>query len=160
MSSCTSGSRFSRLIVGGTSGRAAPGRRPIDSTAPAAPSRCPVIDLVDVTATCGGGVAECGPDGQRLGDVALRSAGAVGVDVHDVGRVGASVSQRHPHRASGALTLRVGLGDVVAVGGDPGSGHLGVDRGATGLGVLGGLEDEHGCALAEHEAVASGVPGT
>ena len=51
------------------------------SRPPAAPSRCPVIDLVDETATLPGVLAEAALDGQRLDLVAVRRRGAVGVDV-------------------------------------------------------------------------------
>ena len=40
-------------MVGGTRRSCSASTQAIDSTAPAAPSRCPVIDLVEVTATCG-----------------------------------------------------------------------------------------------------------
>ena len=76
-----------------------------------------------------------------------------------VGGLDVRLAQREHHRAGAAAAGRVGLGDVVGVGGDAGAEHLGVDPGAAGLGVLLGLEHEDAGALAEHEAVAGGVPG-
>ena len=103
--------------------------------------------------------SERGVDHQPLGDVALRGRGGVRVDVHDVLRVQLGLLQRPQDGPRAAAAGRVGLGDVVSVGGDAGAEHLGVDPGATGLGVLLGLEDQHARTLAEHEAVAGGVPG-
>ena len=72
-----------------------------------------------------------------------------------------SASRERPQdRPGAAAARRVGLGDVVGVGGDAGAEHLGVDPRAAGLGVLLGLEHQHAGALAEHEAVAAGVPRT
>ena len=82
---------------------------------------------------------------------ALMCAIVAGVDLR--------LGERPQDRAGAAAAGRVGLGDVVGVGGDAGAEHLGVDAGAAGLGVLLGLEHQHAGALAEHEAVAPGVPG-
>ena len=68
------------------------------------------------------------------------------------------LGQRPQDRARAAAAVRVGLGDVVGVGGDAGAEDLGVDPGAAGLGVLLGLEHQHAGALAEHEAVAARCP--
>ena len=117
------------------------------------------MDLVEVTTTPVGGVAERGADRAGLGHVALRGGGGVGVDVPDVAGRQVGLAERELHRPGGAEARGVGLGDVVRVGGDPGAGGLGVHRGPARLGVLGGLEDDAGGALAEHEAVAALVPG-
>ena len=50
-------------------------------------------------------------------------------------------------------------GDVVGVRGRRAAEHLGEDRGAPRLGRLPRLEDEHGRALGDHEAVAAGGEG-
>ena len=50
----------------------------------------------------GGLLTERLPDRQRLGEVALRRRGGVGVDVHDVGRLEAGVGERLLHRPGGA----------------------------------------------------------
>ena len=54
------------------------------SRPPAAPSRCPVIDLVDETASVLRVLAEAALDGERLELVAVRRRGAVRVDVVDL----------------------------------------------------------------------------
>ena len=158
MSRSTSGSRLSRLIVGGTD---------------------PVVQRED-----GGdrleraGAAEQ-VAGHRLGagdhdvvDVAPSVACSIspsatspcGVEVAcaltwTIASGPMSASARAPQdRPRAPRPARVGLRDVVGVGGDAGAEHLGVDLRAAGLGVLRGLEDEHAGALAEHEAVAAGVP--
>ena len=71
-------------------------------------------------------------DRGRLGHVALRRRGGVRVDVDDVAGRQAGVGERRDHGPGGARAHRVGLGDVVGVGGDPGAGELGVDPGARG----------------------------
>ncbi len=53
--------------------------------------------------------------------------------------------------------VRIGLGDVVRVGGDAVADHLAVDLRAAGLGVLELLQDEHGARLAHDEPVPLGV---
>ena len=107
----------------------------IDSSAPAPPSRWPVIDLVLVTTTSVGVLAERRVDHQALGDVALRGRGGVRVDVHDVGGARCPTSAQRPHDRPGAAAAgRVGLGDVVGVGGDAGAEHLGVDPSRRGPG--------------------------
>ena len=108
-------------------------------------------DLVDVR-------AERRVQHQPLGDVALRRRGRVGVDVEDRLRADPGLRQRAEDRPRAAAAHRVGLGDVVGVGGDPGAEHLGVDPGPAGPRMLLGLEDQHAGALAEHEPVAGGVP--
>ena len=79
---------------------------------------------------------------QRLGDVALRGRGGVRVDVRDVAGVEVGLRAARIFIARVAPAGRVGLGDVVGVGGDAGARDLGVHPGAAGLGVLLGLEDQ------------------
>ena len=86
MSSVIAGSRLSMLMVGGT-------RRSCSAKTPRSTPRHPRLRAGDQSSTswrsrqraCGI-VAERSSDGECLGDIALRGAGAVGVDVHDVGR--------------------------------------------------------------------------
>ena len=85
--------------------------------------------------------------------------GGVGVDVHDVLRLDLRLGEGAQDRARSAATGRVRLGDVVGIGGDAGTEHLGIDLRAAGLGVFLGLEDQDAGTLAQHEAVAAGVPG-
>src|SRR5690606_22159016 len=84
--------------------------------------------------------------------VADRRRGRVRVDVGDVVGGASGGVEGELHGAGGALG-RV-RGDVVGVGGHAAAYQLGVDLGAAGLGVLLGLEDQHGRALAHDEAVA------
>ncbi len=157
MSSSTCGSWSSRLIVGGRRGGAAPARsRP--PPGPGAAEQVAGHRLGAGDDDLGGVLAERGVQHQALGDVALGRRGGVGVDVRDVGRADVRLVQRAQDRAGAAAALRVGLGDVVGVGGDAGAEHLGVDPRAAGPGVLLGLEHQHAGALAEDEPVAGGVP--
>ena len=129
------------------------------SSAPAPPSRWPVIDLVLVTTTsvaCAPSVAwsirpsamsPCGVE------VAWALTWAMSVGLIVAPRRSARRIARAPPRPCG-----VGLGDVVGVGGDAGAEDGRVDPRAAGLGVLLGLEHQHAGALAEDEAVAGGVP--
>ena len=99
------------------------------SRPPAAPSRWPVIDLVDDTASLSRVVAEAALDGQRLERVVVRRRGAVRVDVVDLRRARCRRS-RAPSlitrtRAVAVLGRR---GDVVRVGRHAVADQLGVDR--------------------------------
>ena len=98
--------------------------------------------------------------GQRLGLVAQWRAGAVGVDVADVGGIEVRVCQCQVHRLGGACAMFIGLGDVAAVGASAIAEQLGVDLRAAGLGVFQFLEHDDPGAFAEHEAVAPLVEGT
>ena len=64
------------------------------STAPAAPSRWPVMDLVELTASLLGVLAEDLLDGHGLEPVADGRGGAVGVDVVDLLRLRCPASLR------------------------------------------------------------------
>ena len=108
----------------------------IASTAPAAPSRWPVADLVDDIARPLRGVAEHALHRLQLQIVAQRRRGAVRVDVLDVGRGDAAVLHRRLHRAERAVMALGRRGDVVGVAGHAVAGHLGVDLRAAPPGVL------------------------
>ncbi len=127
------------------------------STAPAAPSRWPVIDLVAETATR----SAVSPS---TAEIAADSAmSPTGVDVAwalmwtTLVQADAAVLEGRAHGAGRAQALGLGGGDVVGVGGHAGGHQLGVDPGAAGLRVLLGLQHDHAGALAEHEAVAARV---
>ena len=60
-------------------------------------------------------------DHQALGDVALGRRGGVRVDVHDVGGLDPGLASARRMARVAAATGRVGLGDVVGVGGDAGA---------------------------------------
>ena len=148
----------SRLIVGGTMRCCSASTVATDSRAPAAPSRCPVIDLVEVTTT----PSTASPSACRMAPASATSPCGVEVAWALMCTMSEASSppstQRDPHRPGGAETRGVRLGDVVGVGGDAGAGDLGVHLGAAGLRVLLGLQDQHRGALAEDEAVAALVP--
>ena len=108
----------------------------IDSTAPAAPSRWPIIDFGAVATAWSAALPSALRIATDFGDVAGRRRGRVRVDVDDVAGGQVALAQRLLHRALGTGTGRVGLHDVVAVGGDAGAGELGVDLRAAGDRVL------------------------
>ena len=128
----------------------------IASTAPAAPSMWPVIDLVAVT-------TGWSPMARRM---VLRSARSpTGVEVACALTWPMSVVDRPAVRSAlviaRAAALAVGLrgGDVVGVVGHSDAGERAVDRGAAGDGVVAPFQHHDPGALAEHEAVAVDVEG-
>ena len=153
------GSGLSRLIVGGTVRWCSASSVASDSRAPGAAEQVPGHRLGAGDDRVGV-VAERHPDRHGLGHVALRGRGGVGVDVDDVAGRQPGLPERVRHRAGLGLAGRIGLDHVVGVGGDAGTGQLAVDPGAARLGVLEGLDHQHGGTLAEHEAVAVDVPGS
>ena len=120
-SSAHSGSGSSRLIVGGSTPVSSARTQSSASTAPAAPSRWPVIDLVAETGSEPACAAEHRADRARLGRVAGRRARRVRVQVVDVARRrarrprarAACSAARPPRPRSGcAMCARVGGGAV------------------------------------------------
>ena len=114
------------------------------STPPLAPSRWPSWLLVLEIAQLAGRGRRRPLDRRGLGLVAQRRAGAVGVDVVDLGRDRArrrpgpasSPGRRRRRSSSGwVMWPRVAAGAVAE--------HLGVDPGAAGLGVLELFEHQH-----------------
>ena len=77
---------LSRLSVGGAMLSRMASSEKIASIEPAAPSRCPIADLVEDIAALLGRIAEQPRHRAELDLVAERRRGAVGVDVVDVGR--------------------------------------------------------------------------
>ena len=128
MSSSTSSSTLSRLIVGGTTRWCSASTVAMDSSAPAAPSRCPVIDLVEVST-----VFRAASPSALIAFTSATSPSGV-----DVAWALMCMTSRAACRSSSAIliarappsALGIGLGDVVDVGGDAGAGHLGVHPGA------------------------------
>ena len=86
-----------------------------------------------------------------------RGAGAVGVDVVDVGGRELRVGQRLAACDDRALAFGVLVGDAERVGGRAVADDLGEDRRAAALRVLERFEDDHARAFAEHEPAAVGV---
>ena len=80
------------------------------------------------------------------------------VEVADRGRIDPGVTQRCAHAARGAVAVLAGGGHVVGVGTGAEAGQLGVDARAASAGVLVLLQHQDAGAVAEHEAVAPGVP--
>src|ERR1700733_7032312 len=86
---CTDG--FSRLMVGGAMLSRIARMLKIASTAPAAPSKCPVDDLVDDI---------------EFDFVTGLRRGAVCVDIVDIGRGNSGALHRGAHAAEGAIAVR------------------------------------------------------
>ena len=127
----------------------------IDSSAPAAPSRCPVIDLVAVS-TGWSPMTARRPAISAMSPTGVEVACALTCTMSAPVRPASRSALRDRPDEAGALGVR--LHDVVPVRGDAGAGEPGVDPGAAGGGVVGPLEHDDGRALAEHEAVAALVP--
>src|SRR5262249_21642169 len=147
----TSSSGSSRLMVGGAMRWCSASTAAIDSMAPAAPSRCPVMDLVADTAA----VSAASPRAARIATASATSPCGVDVACAVTWTQSARVVECEPDRPDCAAPLRVGLGDVVAVGGDALPGHVGVHPGPACGRVLGRLEHEDARPLPEHEPVAT-----
>src|SRR6185437_5628152 len=105
-------------------------------------------------------LAEGALDGQRLDRVVDGGAGAVGVDVVDVGRVEAGAGQRLLDAGDRAAALVVAVGDPEGIGRRSVADDLAVDPRPAPPGVLELLEHEHPGPFAEDEAVAVAVEGT
>ncbi len=93
-------------------------------------------------------------DRVRLGGVADRGRGRMGVDVGDVlGRQTRGL-YRPRHRPGGTVAIGGGSYQMITVGSDSSAEQARVDRRAAGLGVLLGLDDHQRTGLAEDETVA------
>ena len=127
------------------------------STPPLAPSRWPNWLLVLETLSLPGMLAEDPFDGDRFGLIAQRRAGAVGVDVADVGQVELGVAQSPFHRPGGAGPAFVRMGDVAGIGAGAVAEHFGEDVRSASFGMLQFFEDEHAGPFAQHETVAIAI---
>ena len=130
----------------------------IASTAPAAPSRCPMQDLVDDIEILAGGIADHALHRAKLDGVG-HGRGAVGVDVVDVVRRDAGALDRRVHAAERAVAVLGRRRDVEGVARQAVADQFGVDLRAARLGVLVLLEHDDAGPLAHHEAVAVLVVG-
>ena len=83
----------------------------------------------------------------------------MGIDVADIGRLGARVAKRPAHGERRARSLRVRRGDVVGVVGGAVARDLRVDAGTPRLRMRLGLEDHRRASLGQDEAVAVRVEG-
>src|SRR4030095_4867837 len=95
--------------------------------AAAGPEQVPELALGAGDAYSRGVLAEDALHGDRLGQVALLGAGAVGIDVIDIASLDAAVVQGALHGLGGAGPFGVGLGDVSAVGAGAVAQQLGKD---------------------------------
>ena len=92
-----------------------------------------------------GGVEDAG-ESECFGGVACGGAGAVGVDVIDVGGGGLGVGEGEVDGVGEADSLRVRGGGVVAVGGLAPTGEAGEGSDVASAGGGGGFKDEDGGA--------------
>ena len=127
---------LSRLIVGGAMPSRMARIEKIASTAPAAPSRCPIEDLVDDMLMCAGIIADQPLHRAELDFVAERRRGAMRVDVVDLRRRDAGARDRHLHATECAVAVFGRRGDVVGVARQSVADDFGVDPGAALLGML------------------------
>src|SRR5262249_12318415 len=86
-------------------------------------------------------------------------AGAVSVDIANVGWVKSAVLDCCFNAGNGATAVRVAVGDAEGVGGGTVTGDLGINVCAAVAGVLQLFEHEHAGTFTEHEAVALQVKG-
>ena len=149
---------LSRLSVGGATLSRMASTEKMASTAPAAPSRCPIADLVDDMASLPAAL----PNSRSTAASSISSPivevpwaltywMSLGCD--------AGALQRHAHAAIGAIAVLRRSGDVVGIARQAVADHLGVDVRAARLGVLEVLQHDDAGALAHHEAVAVLVVG-
>ena len=103
---------------------------------------------------CHGGAAEDLPDRVRLGNVADRGPGGMGVDVADLPGSQTGLRQGLPHGRDLTGSVSGGRRDVVGVGGDAGAGEHRVDARAPGAGMLGAFQHHDSRAFAEDESAA------
>ena len=143
---------LSRLSVGGATPSRIARIEKIASTAPAAPSRWPIDDLVDDIEMRLGGIADQALHRAELDLVAQRRRGAVGVDVVDVARRDAGALDRRGHAAERAVAVGGRRGDVEGVARHAVADQLGIDLGAARLGVLVLLQHDDAGALAHDES--------
>ena len=104
-------------------------------------------------------LAEDGFDRAGFVAVVFRGAGAVGVDVVDVGGGELGIGQRFAHGDDRAVALGMLVGDAEGVGGRTIADDFGEDFRAAGLCVVEGFENDHAGAFAEDESAALGVEG-
>ena len=104
-----------------------------------------------------GVIAQRQLNGVGLIDITERRGRAVGIDVVDLVGVDAGIDQRGGHGT--ARSVDVGRRHVVGIGAHTKTGELGVNLGATRLGMLILLEHQHTGTFTKHKAVTVLVPG-
>ena len=128
------------------------------SIPPAPPSKCPVIDLVELTTDLVRMVAKRCLDGIGLVQVAQGRRCAMGIEIiHILVRVDApalrracTMARRGPSRFGAVMWPASALMPI--------TGQLGVDPGAAGLGMFQLLEHQNARAFPQHETVAVTCP--
>src|SRR6476619_7661454 len=145
---------LSRLRVGGARLSLIDSAEKIASTAPAAPRRWPIADLVDDMETLPAAL----PNSRSTAASSISSP--IGVDVVDVGWLDAGALYRRDHAAIGAVAVLGGRRDVEGVAGKPVADDLGINLGAARLSVLKRIDHHHAGALAHDETVAIAIVGT
>ena len=102
-------------MVGGATWSRIASTEKIASTAPAAPSRWPMQDLVDDIEMLAGGIADQPLHRAEFDLVAKRGRGAMRIDVVDVAGGDAGALDRGVHAAKCAIAVRRRRGDVIGV---------------------------------------------
>ena len=110
-------SGVSNAISGGSHCSRRAIRQTAASTAPAAPSRWPMLAFVELTGKVARAIARPTPDGGGLRAVVERRAGAVGVEVINVRRRHAGHLAGLGHRGQRRVALRMRLGEMVQIDG-------------------------------------------
>jgi len=95
-----------------------------------------------------------------LHQVLDRRRGAVGVDIVDLRRRDCSAAKGGVHATQRTIAVGRRGGDVIGVARQSVADQLGIDSGATALGMVVFFENHHAGALAQDEAVAVFVVGT
>ena len=98
-------------------------------------------------------------DGGRFGLIAQQRAGAVGVDIVDIGWVDLGVVDCLLHGARCADSFFVRLRDVRGVGAGSVADHLTIDSCSAAAGMFQFFEHEHPAPFGHHEAVAVAIEG-
>src|SRR3989304_2381313 len=137
------------------------------SSPPAPPSRWPVMDLVELTAT----LEACSPNARLTATVSMASPSGVEVPwaltyptccgCTLASRRAAHITRKAPSPSpAGWGVWAGGLGDVVGIAGHAIADNLREYGGAAALRVLERFQDDDAGAFADHEAVALGVKRT
>ena len=113
--------------------------------------------LMELTGSFWRVVAEDLLDGDGLVAIVFLGAGAVGVDVVDIGRLELGICEGRLHGLDRAEAFGVLIGDAESVGRRSIAHHFGEDLRAAFLRMLERFENDHARAFAENEAGAVGI---
>ena len=98
-------------------------------------------------------------DGHRLAGVVERGAGAVGVDVHLLGRLETGLFGSQADGLGGVAAFGVGCCIVVSVAGVAVAAYFGVNLGTAFAGAFLAFQNQDAGTFSHHEAFAAGVEG-